>query len=246
MGEPRFDSEPRDRRIYVMPEPGPQTRPIPSRIVRVPVAQFPPQPNCVERPSETQDARVLLDAPTSRERKNRQRHETASTTLPPASHPPVTTSPAVPIVAPAPTERDSFLGALERHGGWVRARTLAIVTGVPEIRACQLLERLWRAGLVRRHGRAFCPREEREYMLEGTQGGLMKRCAICGNDLGKDMFASVTGEKCCAICKLKFIGGLPTSDERIEASRLRLGLADGEYLQQDNGAEAMRILSHRR
>jgi hypothetical protein len=70
----------------------------------------------------------------------------------------------------------------------------------------------------------------------------MKRCAICGNDLGKDLFASVTGEKCCAICKLKFIGGLPTSPERIAVARTALGLGEGEYLQQDNGAEAARIL----
>ena len=70
----------------------------------------------------------------------------------------------------------------------------------------------------------------------------MKRCAICGTDLGADMFASVTGEKCCAICKVKFIGGLPTSDERIAKARSVLQLADGEYLQQNNGEEAARIL----
>lgn len=71
---------------------------------------------------------------------------------------------------------------------------------------------------------------------------MAKRCAVCGNDLGDDLFASVTGEKCCAICKVKHISGLPTSPERIAAARERLGLADGEYLQQDNGAEAARIL----
>ena len=75
---------------------------------------------------------------------------------------------------------------------------------------------------------------------------MKKRCAICGADLGNDLFASVTGEKCCAICKVKFIGGLPTSDERIAAARVRLGITDGEYLQQDNGAEAARILGRRR
>jgi len=73
----------------------------------------------------------------------------------------------------------------------------------------------------------------------------MKSCAICGTDLGNDLFASVTGEKCCCICKVKFIGGLPTSDERIAQARTRLGLAVGAYLQQDNGAEASRILGHR-
>jgi len=73
----------------------------------------------------------------------------------------------------------------------------------------------------------------------------VKQCAICGNNLGNDLFASVTGEKCCCICKVKFIGGLPTSDERIATVRSRLGLADGEFLQQDNGQEAARILGHR-
>jgi hypothetical protein len=72
-----------------------------------------------------------------------------------------------------------------------------------------------------------------------------RRCAICGTNLGDDLFAAVTGDKCCAICKLKFIGGLPTSDERIASARSRLGLQDGEYLSQDNGAEAARILGRR-
>lgn len=70
----------------------------------------------------------------------------------------------------------------------------------------------------------------------------MKPCAICGNDLSKDLFASVTGEKCCCVCKHKYIGGLPTSNERIATVRSALGLADGQYLQQDNGAETARIL----
>lgn len=75
---------------------------------------------------------------------------------------------------------------------------------------------------------------------------MSKQCAICGNDLSNDLFASVTGEKCCAICKVKFIGGLPTSDERIAAVRSRLGLSDGQFIQQDNGAEASRILGRAR
>ena len=74
----------------------------------------------------------------------------------------------------------------------------------------------------------------------------MRRCAICGTDLAGCLFASVTGEKVCAICKVKYVGGLPTTDERVTAIRGVLGLADGEYLQQDNGAEAERILSRRR
>ncbi len=75
---------------------------------------------------------------------------------------------------------------------------------------------------------------------------MTKQCAICGTDLGNDLFAAVTGEKCCCICKTKFIGGMPTSDERIARARAALLLADGEYLKQDNGAEAARILGHKR
>ncbi len=71
---------------------------------------------------------------------------------------------------------------------------------------------------------------------------MSKLCAICGTNLGDDLFAAVTGEKCCSICKVKFIGGLPTSDERIAKARNVLELADGQYLQQDRGAEASRIL----
>ena len=73
----------------------------------------------------------------------------------------------------------------------------------------------------------------------------MMDCAICGTDLNKDLFSAVTGEKCCSICKLKFIGGLPTSDERIRQARKRIGLKEGEYLKQDNGAEAARILGRK-
>jgi len=73
----------------------------------------------------------------------------------------------------------------------------------------------------------------------------MKYCAICGTDLDRDLFSAVTGEKCCSICKLKFIGGLPTSDERILTARGRIGLKDGDFLSQDNGAEAARILGRK-
>jgi hypothetical protein len=74
----------------------------------------------------------------------------------------------------------------------------------------------------------------------------MSRCAICGTSLRSDLFASVTGEACCSICKLNYIGGLPTNPVRIKEVRAALGLADGEYLKQDNGAEAARILGRRK
>ena len=69
-----------------------------------------------------------------------------------------------------------------------------------------------------------------------------ERCELCGKPKMDDLFSAVTGESVCSICKLKFIGGLPTTQGRIEAARKRLGLAKGEYLAQDNAAEAARIL----
>jgi len=70
----------------------------------------------------------------------------------------------------------------------------------------------------------------------------MGRCKICGQPKGDDLFSAVTGEEVCSICKLKFIGGLPTTTERINIARKALGLNDGEYLNQDNPKEASRIL----
>jgi recombinational DNA repair protein (RecF pathway) len=70
----------------------------------------------------------------------------------------------------------------------------------------------------------------------------VKHCAICGTNLSADLFSAVTGEPCCSICKVRFIGGLPTTPERIATARAGLGLADGDFLAQDNGAEARRIL----
>lgn len=65
-------------------------------------------------------------------------------------------------------------------------------------------------------------------------------CQICNAE--PDLFAAVTREAVCAICKIRFIGGLPTTPERIADVRTALGLAAGAYLRQDNGAEARRIL----
>lgn len=70
----------------------------------------------------------------------------------------------------------------------------------------------------------------------------MNNCAICGTELARDLFAYVTQEPVCAICKLKYIGGLPTSAERIASVRKQMGLEDGQFLQQDNGEEARKIL----
>ena len=69
-----------------------------------------------------------------------------------------------------------------------------------------------------------------------------KQCEICGKPRADDLFSAVTQERVCSICKLKYIGGLPTSSERIAEAREKLGLKDGEFLQQDNGEEARKIL----
>jgi recombinational DNA repair protein (RecF pathway) len=70
----------------------------------------------------------------------------------------------------------------------------------------------------------------------------MSKCAICGTKLGDDLFSYVTGEKVCSICKVKFIGGLRTSQALINMAREKLGLKPDEYLKQDNQAEAAKIL----
>lgn len=73
----------------------------------------------------------------------------------------------------------------------------------------------------------------------------MRKCEICGTPRKDDLFSAVTGEKVCSICKVKFIGGLPTTTERINAARKKLNLSDGEYLVQNNPEEAARILGRR-
>jgi recombinational DNA repair protein (RecF pathway) len=71
------------------------------------------------------------------------------------------------------------------------------------------------------------------------------RCAICGTNLMSDLFSYVTGAKICSICTLKFVGGRPDTANAIAEARTALGLSEGEYLQQDNGAEAAAILGRR-
>jgi len=70
------------------------------------------------------------------------------------------------------------------------------------------------------------------------------KCQICGKPSKDDLFSYVTQEPVCSICKLRFIGGLPTSPELISKARTSLGLKDGEFLQQDNAEEAKKILGH--
>ena len=74
---------------------------------------------------------------------------------------------------------------------------------------------------------------------EGRRGN-MSQCKICGT--AQDLFLACTGEGVCSICKLKFIGGLTATQERINQIRAGMGLKDGQFLEQDNGKEAGRIL----
>lgn len=71
-------------------------------------------------------------------------------------------------------------------------------------------------------------------------------CKICGKPQDQDLFSAVTGEEVCSICKIKFIGGLPSTAERIQTARECLGLEEGEFLKQDAGEEAARILGRGR
>jgi hypothetical protein len=54
-------------------------------------------------------------------------------------------------------------------------------------------------------------------------------CEICGRE---DLFSFCTNEKVCAICKLKYVGGLTATKESIKKIRETFGIKDGEYLQQ--------------
>ena len=67
-------------------------------------------------------------------------------------------------------------------------------------------------------------------------------CGICGAKLKDDLFAVVAQEPVCCICKTKYIGGLRTTSRLIDMAREDLGLKDGEYLSQDNAAEARNII----
>ena len=67
-------------------------------------------------------------------------------------------------------------------------------------------------------------------------------CKICGKS---DLFTDVTGEPICSVCTMKFAGGRKPTPEFITGVRTRLGLADGEFLTQDNAAEAAKILGRK-
>jgi hypothetical protein len=71
---------------------------------------------------------------------------------------------------------------------------------------------------------------------------MAEKCGICGTNFADDLFSVVTQEPVCSICKINHVGGLPTTAGRIQFVRKQLGLKDGEYLVQDNAAEAARIL----
>jgi hypothetical protein len=67
-------------------------------------------------------------------------------------------------------------------------------------------------------------------------------CQICNTPSKDDLFAFVTQEPVCSLCKINYIGGLPTTPERIRQVREVLGLKPGEFIAVDRGEEARRIL----
>ena len=70
----------------------------------------------------------------------------------------------------------------------------------------------------------------------------MSNCQICNTPAQDDLFAYVTGEPVCSVCKVSYVGGLPTTPTRIALVREALGLKSGEFLKVDRLAEARRIL----
>ena len=70
----------------------------------------------------------------------------------------------------------------------------------------------------------------------------MSVCKICNEPSENDLFSAVTGEPVCSLCKLQYIGGLPTTEQRINDARVRLGLEPGQFLIRDRLAEAIKIL----
>lgn len=56
------------------------------------------------------------------------------------------------------------------------------------------------------------------------------KCGICGTPSKDDLFSAVTREPVCSLCKINYIGGLPTTPERISDARLELALVGGNTL----------------
>lgn len=74
---------------------------------------------------------------------------------------------------------------------------------------------------------------------------MSKNCEICDTPSKEDLFSFVTQEPVCSLCKLRFIGGLPTTPERIAQAREKLGLKDGEFRQENRGDVAREILGRK-
>lgn len=70
----------------------------------------------------------------------------------------------------------------------------------------------------------------------------MDKCQICGKPQKDDLFSFVTAEPVCSICQVNHIGGLKADQGRIETARGKLGLKNGEFLNQNNPEEARKIL----
>ena len=73
-------------------------------------------------------------------------------------------------------------------------------------------------------------------------GRYAERCKICGTRSDADLFSAVTGEDVCSLCKLSYIGGLPTTPDRIQGARELLMLKEGEFLQVNRGERVRGML----
>lgn len=65
------------------------------------------------------------------------------------------------------------------------------------------------------------------------------KCPICNKE---DLLMACMDDGVCAVCTMKFFGGGQARAEGIKSVRAKLGLADGEFVALDHGAEAARIL----
>ena len=70
-------------------------------------------------------------------------------------------------------------------------------------------------------------------------------CKICNEPSKNDLFSYVTRDQVCSLCKLQFIGGLPTTEQRITTARAKLLLNPGEFWVRDRAADAKAILGYK-
>ncbi len=71
----------------------------------------------------------------------------------------------------------------------------------------------------------------------------MLGCEICGKE---DLLMACNMGPTCAVCTMRFFGGGQPQGNAVEKVREELGLAKGEFFNQDHGKEAAKILGRTR